>query len=630
MDRNQLEQDAIRQQNLGNLEGALRSYAQIVRLDPRDRRIRQKVAELYLKLGRTAEAEKQLREVAEGLVREGSHRAAVAVFKQLVALKPDDPALQFELGECYVASSYGNDARTHFDTAMRLWIGLGRAADAARAARRVADLSPGEPVLRLKVAELLEASGNPQGAAAVYQEVAEEYRRRGRPDEVGRIAEMALRLRPDDAALLLDAAAARVEAGEHKRALVHLQLAFSQAPRDPRTLGLLARSLEGVGQPEKAVKVLSELARIAADTGDPAVEADALRRASALAPDDADIRTRLGLAEQNVSRTERRITQLACAEPTSDAETRAVVRAEVFARYGFHDRAEIALREALADAPDSLVLLAHAAELAATRGATDAALRTMARILPRAGADTTAVRDRIVLLGGAPADSTVAVEPPAPAPVAPSAVVSAEARGDALAERGDLPGALLAWREALSENPLNEDVVMKITALRERARAAAAPAPEPPPAPEEADPFADFEALDEGTFSEIDPEALDDVAPAGDIEEARALVAVGVWDAALALIEGMDSLDASVLRAQAHRGMGDNARAVEILRDSTNDADENDPAYCDALFELSALYTATGKHRAAVRLLEEIRDLDPDYRPAEVDARMRGLARLTQ
>ncbi|MFN7143260.1 MAG: tetratricopeptide repeat protein [Myxococcota bacterium] len=166
MDRNQLEQEAIRQLNLGSHEGALRAYAQIIRLDPRDRRIRQKIGELYLKLGKPLEAEKQFREVAEGLVKEGSHRAAVGVFKQLVALKPDDAGLQLELAECYVASGYANDARAHFDTAMRLWIGSGRALDAAKAARRLAELSPGEPALRLKAAELYEAGGDVLSAAA--------------------------------------------------------------------------------------------------------------------------------------------------------------------------------------------------------------------------------------------------------------------------------------------------------------------------------------------------------------------------------------------------------------------------------------------------------------------------------
>ena len=633
MDRNQLEQEAMRQLNLGSHDGALRAYSAILKLDPRDRRIRQKVGELMLKLGRPIDAEKQFREVAEGLMKEGAHRAAVAVLKQLLALRPDDPAIQMDLAECYVASGYANDARPHFDMAMRLWIGAGRPLEAAKAARRVAELSPGEPPLRLKVAELLEAGGDALGAAAAYQEVAEEYRRRGRPDEVGRIAEMALRLKPDDLPLLLDAAGARVEAGEYKRALAHLQLAFGQAPRDPQTLDLLSRAFEGVGQADKALKVLGELARVAAERGQPALEAEALRRSLRLAPGEADLLARLRVAEEKITRMERRLTQLALAEPTTEAELRAQVRAEVYLRYGFADRADGALTEALAEAPDALGLLAAKAEVEATRDAA-AALVTMERILLRAGTEADAVRERIALVrlaaGLEPASSqsapaSAAASPlAAPAPAAPDAS-GPEAKGDRLAAAGDLVGAVMAYREALATNPLDDTVLGKIAALRSAPRAAAAVAP---PEPSEEDAFADFGPLEDGTFAEVLPDALDEVSPLGDVDEARSLVAVGMWTDALAMLEELEGLEAAVLRSQAVRGLGEVSRALDLLREASNDAAETDPAYPEALFELSALYTATGKHRAAVRLLEELRDLDPGYRVGEVEARMRGLQKL--
>jgi tetratricopeptide (TPR) repeat protein len=633
MDRNQLEQEAMRQLNLGSQDGALRAYSAILKLDPRDRRIRQKVGELMLKLGRPIDAEKQFREVAEGLMKEGAHRAAVAVLKQLLALRPDDPAIQMDLAECYVASGYANDARPHFDMAMRLWIGAGRPLEAAKAARRVAELSPGEPPLRLKVAELLEAGGDALGAAAAYQEVAEEYRRRGRPDEVGRIAEMALRLKPDDLPLLLDAAGARVEAGEYKRALAHLQLAFGQAPRDPQTLDLLSRAFEGVGQADKALKVLGELARVAAERGQPALEAEALRRSLRFAPGEADLLARLRVAEEKITRMERRLTQLALAEPTTEAELRAQVRAEVYLRYGFADRADGALTEALAEAPDALGLLAAKAEVEATRDAA-AALVTMERILLRAGTEADAVRERIALVrlaaGLEPASSqsapaSAAASPlAAPAPAAPDAS-GPEAKGDRLAAAGDLVGAVMAYREALATNPLDDTVLGKIAALRSAPRAAAAVAP---PEPSEEDAFADFGPLEDGTFAEVLPDALDEVSPLGDVDEARSLVAVGMWTDALAMLEELEGLEAAVLRSQAVRGLGEVSRALDLLREASNDAAETDPAYPEALFELSALYTATGKHRAAVRLLEELRDLDPGYRVGEVEARMRGLQKL--
>jgi tetratricopeptide (TPR) repeat protein len=748
MDRDQLEQEALRQLNRGSLDGALKAYQSILRIDHKDRRIRQKVGELLLRMGRPQEAERYLREVAEALVKEGQSRAALALYKQLVALRPEDADLQFELGECTLAAGYPNDARAHFDTAMRLYLGLAKPLDAARAGRRVMELVPGEPVHRLKVAELLETGGDAAGALTLYASLVEEYRRRGRPDEVGRIAEMALRLKPDDLGLLLDAAAARVEAGDHKRALTHLQPAFQQGPREARTLDLLARAFEGLGQGEKALKVLGELARGAEERGETAVESDALRRAVKLAPEDAALATRLAAAEERERRLERRLGSLAVAQPQHEEELVAVVKAEVYARYGFGDRALAALDGALASRPDSLPLLAALAEVHVYAGRTDAAIALAERILLRAGADADAVRDRVGILArgrgraDGPASAApsapvaaavpVAVAPPAPAPViasviadpAPAVVASIpsmaaaaespEARGDRLAAVGDLPGAILAYREALAADPMNDSILARIAALRRTAATpgavpvAAAPvvvapvaiapvavAPVPPrPAfttetPEDrgdrlaafgdlpgaivayrealaADPLNDgvlakiaalrrpsapavqappiavapapsyggfaLDSLDTTTFAEIDPVALDEVqALEGfDADEVRALLAVGMFADAMGMLDGAVSLEAAVLRAQAMRGLGDVTGALNHLREERDESDEADPAYAEALFELSALNTAAGKHRSALRLLEELQDLFPDYRSAEVDVRMRGLARLVK
>lgn len=577
MDRNELEQEAMRQLNLGSLEGALRAYQRILRMEPRDRRIRQKLGDLMLKMGRPADAERYFREVVDGLVKEGAHRAAVAVLKQLVTLRPDDATLQMDLAECYVASGYANDARPHFETAMRFWINAGRTLDAARAARRIADQSPGEPPLRLKLAELLEAGGDPDGAARSYQQVADEYRRRGRPDEVGRIAEMALRLKPDDMGLLLDAAAARVEANDYKRALVHLGLAYGQAPKNRRTLELLSRAYEAVGQPEKALKVLVDLAGVAAEAADPVAEADALRRAARLAPGDVELHQRFEAAQEKVSRSERRLTHLTLAEPATEDQLRAQVRAEVYLRYGFLDRAESALGDALTREPDALGLLAAMAELEAMRERPARALLLMERLLLRAGPEVDAVEDRI-------------------------AVVRA---------RWGLPPPVVVVPA----------VVAAVT-----------------PVVVDDDAFSDFVPLEDGVYAEVIPEDSEDFGDFGDFEDfgneappldhARALLADSSWADTIASLVGVDTLEAAVLRARAVSGQGDSAGAIEVLRETVSYAQESDPAYPEALFELSALYVATGKVVPAMRLLEQLKDFDPGYRKPEVDERMRELQKL--
>ncbi len=631
-ERQRLEQEALQQLNRGSVDGALRAYLSILRLDPKDRRIRQKVGEIYLRQGKNQDAERHLREVAESLLKEGSHRAAVAVLKQLAALRPDDPQLQLDLGDCYLAGAYQSDARACFEGALRGWSSLGKPLLAAKAARRIAETAPQDLTLRLRVAELLETGADVAGAGAAYAEVIEEFRRRGRTDEVARIAELALKSQPEDLGLLLDAAAGRVMQGEHKRALQALQVAFLKAPKEPRTLDLLARAFEGVGQPDRALKVLMELARVGADRNDAPAEADALRRASALAPDDAEVRGRLTAAEDRLGRLDRKLTGLRACAPDTEAALRVVVRAECFVRFGMADRAERELREAL-QGGDDLSMLAALAEAIVSQARVADALPYMERIVPRAGAEASAVLDRMALLRGVDRtpdpvegaalvdddliedDEDPATEPPARGPE------DAEARGDRLQAQGDLAGALLAWREALAEDPLNDAVLAKIAAMRTAARAAPVRAAEPT-----------FAEPDEGTFAEVEPEALgrDDEAAGDELEHARALASVGQSSEALALVRGMQGLGARVVEAQCLRAQADVAGALEVLREATNDASDRDAAYPEALFDLAGLYTATQKHRSALRLLEELRDLAPTFRRADVDARIRGLQMLAR
>jgi tetratricopeptide (TPR) repeat protein len=85
------------------------------------------------------------------------------------------------------------------------------------------------------------------------------------------------------------------------------------------------------------------------------------------------------------------------------------------------------------------------------------------------------------------------------------------------------------------------------------------------------------------------------------------------------------ALAARILAARALRAMGELPRASSELQGALAEAAEDDPAYAEALFELALLQAATQKLRGARRTLDELLDLAPDFRPADLAALRRAL-----
>jgi tetratricopeptide (TPR) repeat protein len=205
VNRDAIEQEAMQFLQRGNSEKALERYLAILRHEPKDRRIRQKVAELCLSLGKKAEAIRHFAEVARALKAAGQERAAISIYTQLLDLSPQDNDVRVELAECLETAGRRNEAR-------KIWEDAFQAADrreprkAIEYARRVARLAPGEVPMHIRVAELLEGSRQEAEAFEAWKALGDEARRFGRTDDRARFFERALKLRSNDPASLLSAA----------------------------------------------------------------------------------------------------------------------------------------------------------------------------------------------------------------------------------------------------------------------------------------------------------------------------------------------------------------------------------------------------------------------------------------
>lgn len=619
-DRQKKEQDAQKALGKNNYEKAIEAYGELLRHDPRDRRIRQKLADLYQRVGRKEDAGKQYRELARMFGVDGNHRAAIAVYKKLVVLQPSDSSLLGELAGCYSLAGFENDAINNYEQAIN---GLETRDPklAAEYCKALQKLKPGDNPLRIRTAELLSVSGGREEAFQVYRTIITDLRRRGRMDEVGRMATQALKLKEDVPDLLQDAAEACLVVEDAPGALRHLQVAYQSEPGDARTLELLARAFEMGEDKAKARPILVALAKVLTASRSYAECVPVLERAIAAGEPDSDIERQLEVAKIEARLAALRLSELDCAQPEDEVQQRLCIRMAVFQRYGFGERG---LEEVLAmdsGTQNTIAVRANVAELRLALGQEAEGLEIAESLLMDAGDEIEKVQQRIAVLKGddltpyfANADSKTEV--------------SEETEADELiADIADVSGFLddaLNVEEEVLEEPISEgsETLSDDDLFGE-----------------EDDEWVDDEESDlaglampsDGLVAEVDPEDFSaDATPAqgADLEEAQGLIAMGLYAEAMAALGEGSGLGIATLKAHCLREQGDIKKAFSLLRDAVDDAEAADPGQAGALFELAELAGRSGKHRPALRYLRELEESFPAHRASEVSGRVRALKKV--
>lgn len=545
--RNELEQEALRHTQKGNYSKAARIYHAILRQQPRDRRVRQKLGEIYLKMGQKKEGAKYLREVAGLAQREGQHRVAISIYRQLAQLLDDDLEIIGALADCYRQNNQLHEANKVYEKALNLAKGARAWDRAVEYGTALSEMTPSDMALRFTIAELRESSGDIEGAIADYRGMAAAFTRRGEMGEVARVAEAALRLGEGDpdAEFLTMAIRARVDTGDFDRALENAKPIIDTLEKQrPEVIEALGIALLKRGEESKARRLFLEVAVRYRDVGDSEGQARALELALQAGSDDPKLREAMAQARSRAEKLKRRLTDEAMLSPASDDELIICTKAEVQARYGFPDRAVVTLKAGAKQFPRSYCIGARRVETLLELGHQEEAITLLERMVRSASAGArTVLASRLLILGGPdllgepaadPADEIVDEElidddgpemellddgdeellddddeelltdddleadtGPGWTDGQPDVLDedelfnddaldggSALARAEALVASEDFDAAIAAFQDVFREDPLNDEVLMRIAEVRRMQREARerAAAGEQPPA----------------------------------------------------------------------------------------------------------------------------------------------------
>ncbi len=278
----------------GQLDKAVKEYLRIVREDPRDVRVWLKIGDLYAKKGSKQEAVETYLRVAHFYHEQGFFLKAVAVYKQILKIDPRLVDVNLKLAELYRQLGLMSDAMQHFEAVAAHFHREGNTRDALAAVRKLVDLDPENIATRIKLAELYSKEGMTQDAVSAFAVACDQLRRQGRQDDFIKVAERLLFHQPDNHALNRELAALYLHRNDPRRALQKLQASFKADPRDVDTLALLASAFQALEQKSKTVSVLKELARIHQENKSIDKAGEVFRRILELAPQDPDAVAFLG------------------------------------------------------------------------------------------------------------------------------------------------------------------------------------------------------------------------------------------------------------------------------------------------------------------------------------------------
>ena len=551
VDKNKITAEATKLVQKGQFEKAIKTYDRILAEDPKDVRVLLKVGELHQKKGDNAAAAETFNKVADAYGEQGFFLKAVAVYKQIIKLTPDDARVNERLASLYQQLGLMSDAMAQLQIVAGAYERAGDGARLLDVLRRMVELDPDNIASGIKLGEMYAKAGKSDAALELFRRAAGELKSNNRIDEYLKVSERIAFLSPNDLGLTRELANIYLAKGDTKRALAKLQTCFKADPKEIETLNLLAQAFRDLGQTSKTVSVFKELAHVYEEKGRAQDARGTYQRILELAPDDADAAEALGGGAPATAPKAAALRSPAPGRPSGpaprapapapaaappaaaparlsgpDAIPRLLTETDVYVKYGLHPKAIEHLAKVFAidpDNPDAHEKMRDIHEAAGNRpAAVEAALKAARACVARGLTDRAAgALDRLRHLSprhpelgllGAAAGLPEPEAPPAPGDD-DLALAAAGHEGDEIVDDETRSGELgLAAAAALAGEPevvADEDLAPEPPARRAapppRAATPARPAPGRAPAAvpdlsdemEEADFYAQQGLLDE-------------------------------------------------------------------------------------------------------------------------------------
>jgi tetratricopeptide (TPR) repeat protein len=284
----------------GKLDKALKEYLKVFQEDSLDMRVQLKIADLYMKKKDLPHATQNYQAVAEFYTKEKFHLKAIAVYKTILKLNPTDTVMNEKLGDLFRQVGLIEDAVNQYYIVAGYYDSKGMLSEATEIRRKIIEIDPANTTGRIRLAELLQSSGQTDESLHEYEEAAKILRNKNDRSGLIEVYEKILYYRPDNAEMLKELCEIYFERREYKKALARIEAAPDASKEHLRVLELWCEALLVEHQVDQARKRFRDLYRKALEENNAEVAAKTYSRILAEFSDDEEYLTDLSQFQKEV------------------------------------------------------------------------------------------------------------------------------------------------------------------------------------------------------------------------------------------------------------------------------------------------------------------------------------------
>ena len=182
--------------NQGKVAQAIAEYQQILKYEPRDQVTLMTIGELYIRQGETIQAIDYFERLAQLFVSDGFLTKAIAVYKRIAKLAPEEIRPLEKLADLYVQQGVMSEARPLFLQLAELHLKNNRQPEAVSLLKKLLSAEPDNLRIQIRLADLYQAMGQSGEALDTYVSAAQRALARGDHAECEKLADKALQLNP--------------------------------------------------------------------------------------------------------------------------------------------------------------------------------------------------------------------------------------------------------------------------------------------------------------------------------------------------------------------------------------------------------------------------------------------------